>query len=311
MLHRSGTFRIVFFMKITGKTIVYFFTAIIVGSMGIILAYPVASTDPLKIVGIISLLNIAMAFLFSISTNDYSWTDRLWSTVPVLFAWIYASATDFATNSTLAAVLVTLWGLRLTFNFARRGGYTGAEDYRWPILRERIGNEVLWQLFNILFIAAYQQFLFVCFTFPLYYMTRSPQHGITTELLIGSGIMLVFLLFETVSDQQQYNFQQAKYDLLPRKDHMEEDYRRGFRTSGLFSRSRHPNYLGELGFWWGAYFFSAASIGKPINSSIAGPILLTLLFIGSVWFTESITSGKYPDYQEYRKKTWPIFPKPW
>lgn len=28
------------------------------------------------------------------------------------------------------AVLVTLWGARLTYNFARKGGYTGMEDYR-------------------------------------------------------------------------------------------------------------------------------------------------------------------------------------
>ncbi len=33
------------------------------------------------------------------------------------------------------ALLILLWGARLTFNFARKGGYSGTEDYRWPVLR--------------------------------------------------------------------------------------------------------------------------------------------------------------------------------
>lgn len=40
----------------------------------------------------------------------------------------FASFADPRLN--LMAVLVTLWGARLTYNFARKGGYTGMEDYR-------------------------------------------------------------------------------------------------------------------------------------------------------------------------------------
>ena len=37
--------------------------------------------------------------------------------------------------------LVTLWGARLTFNFARKGGYApGGEDYRWAVLRARMNG---------------------------------------------------------------------------------------------------------------------------------------------------------------------------
>ena len=47
----------------------------------------------------------------------------------------------FAPRQTLAASLVTVWGIRLTFNFARKGGYSwkfweGEEDYRWAIVRK-------------------------------------------------------------------------------------------------------------------------------------------------------------------------------
>ena len=51
-----------------------------------------------------------------------------------------AYMSGFAPRQTLAASLVTVWGIRLTFNFARKGGYSwkfweGEEDYRWAIVR--------------------------------------------------------------------------------------------------------------------------------------------------------------------------------
>jgi steroid 5-alpha reductase family enzyme len=57
------------------------------------------------------------------------------------------------------------------------------------------------------------------------------------------------------------------------------------------------------------YLLGASSIGSLLNWTIFGPIMLTLLFIGSTWFTEIITSKKYADYAAYKKDVWPIFPK--
>ena len=60
------------------------------------------------------------------------------------------------------AVLVTIWGVRLTWNFYRKGGYSlHGEDYRWPVIRSKI-HPVLFQLFNLFFIAVYQVSMPVC-----------------------------------------------------------------------------------------------------------------------------------------------------
>jgi steroid 5-alpha reductase family enzyme len=59
------------------------------------------------------------------------------------------------------------------------------------------------------------------------------------------------------------------------------------------------------------YVLGAIGMGSLLHWSIAGPVLLTLLFIGSTIFTEGITTSKYPGYSEYRKDVWPIFPKLW
>ena len=183
------------------------------------------------------------------------------------------------------------------------------QDYRWKIVHGYIKNPLLWGLFNLLFIAFYQQILFVGFTLPLFILSQQSNAVISIPSVIAILFFFTFLTIETIADQQQYTFQQSKYGVLPKRDHYEEDYKKGFRTTGLFSLSRHPNYFGELGVWWSIYLLVATSLGALINWTIIGPIMLTLLFMGSTYVTELITSSKYPEYSEYQKVVWPILPK--
>jgi steroid 5-alpha reductase family enzyme len=296
-------------MKVSGKTVILFFIVIIIGMIASIQLVPYSTYGSLTTIVAITVTTAAISFIFSLLTGDYSWTDRLWSTSPIAYGWIYAYAGSFNSAVTLGALLVTLWGARLTFNFARRDGYSGSEDYRWTILHKKIPHPFAWTLFNLFFIALYQQLLFICFTLPLFIMSQNPNAMITIPTIIALIFVLAFLSIETIADQQQYEFQQAKYGLAPKRENFEEDYERGFRTSGLFSLSRHPNYFGELGVWWSIYLLGASTTPSLLHWSIVGPLLLTLLFIGSTVFTENITREKYPEYESYRKQVWPIIPK--
>ncbi|MBJ2357780.1 DUF1295 domain-containing protein, partial [Sphaerochaeta sp. S2] len=139
----------------------------------------------------------------------------------------------------------------------------------------------------------------------------STNEQFTPLSFIAIFLFVCFLGIETIADQQQYTFQQAKYQLLPRKDELEDEYTQGFRSSGLFRYSRHPNYFGELGVWWSIYLYSVSFHGSLLHYTIAGPILLTLLFIGSTIFTESITSSKYPGYATYKEKAGAILFRFW
>ena len=69
-----------------------------------------------------------------ISRNN-SQMDKLWSILPIAYTWVIAAKAGFNPRQVIYAVLVTLWGIRLTFNFARKGAYSikfwsGEEDYR-------------------------------------------------------------------------------------------------------------------------------------------------------------------------------------
>jgi steroid 5-alpha reductase family enzyme len=84
--------------------------------------------------------NAALCWLLSIATGDYSWVDRLWSVVPAFYAFHFAAAAHWGDDRTnLMAVLATLWGLRLSYNFARKDGYQvrGESHNRWASLLTR------------------------------------------------------------------------------------------------------------------------------------------------------------------------------
>ena len=298
-------------MKTQKKPTTLFFILIALGIVLVLWLNPIQTSNPLASILSITAITVALSFLFGLISGDYSWTDRLWSTMPVVFAWIYAAHGGFYPPILVAAILVTLWGARLTFNFARRGGYTTAEDYRWPIIQKKIANPLLWQLFNLLFIAFYQQVLFIAFTSPLYLLALHGPKNMTGPLWLASILFFFFLTIETIADQQQYTFQQAKYDLLPKQPGLADEYAQGFRSSGLFARSRHPNYLGELGVWYSIYIFASLAIGNFLNWSLIGPLALTMLFSISTIFTESITMKKYAEYREYKKKASAILFKFW
>ncbi|MFA7107658.1 MAG: DUF1295 domain-containing protein [Sphaerochaetaceae bacterium] len=267
------------------------------------------SENALIAVSIIVFCSACLTFIFNVFTKEYSWTDRLWSTLPIFMAWIYYFKTPNAVLL-ITAGLATIWGIRLTFNFSRKGGYNEKEDYRWAYLRKKLGSGFVWQIFSLFFIAFYQQALFVGFTSPLFLISKSEVKS-NTFTYIFALLAIMFLVLETVADQQQWVFQESKYGRTLKKEKFAKDYTLGFRISGLFSISRHPNYLGELGFWWSIYLLCSSTVGDLINLTIIGPVLLTLLFVGSVSFTEGISREKYKDYNWYRKKVSPVFPLVW
>lgn len=259
--------------------------------------------DPLAVVILIAAAVVLAVWITSLITGDHSWVDRIWSIVPAIYVWVFAGFAGLAdARLNVMAVLVTLWAARLTFNFARKGGYTGMEDYRWPILRARMAK---WQfeLFNFFFISLYQNVILLLIALPALtaYENRSTPFGIFDALV---AVLFVGLLIgETVADQQQWNFHAAKKAGGP-------EFSPRFLQTGLWRFSRHPNFFFEQAQWWTLFLFGAIAAGSILQWTVLGAVLLTALFIGSTIFTESITKSKYPEYVAYQARTSPIVPWP-
>jgi steroid 5-alpha reductase family enzyme len=204
--------------------------------------------------------------------------------------------------------LITLWAIRLTFNFWRKGGYgnliTHEEDYRWPILRKQM-SPLVFLLFNLTFIASYQNILLFLIVLPLQgILENESQRTLTSQDFLLAAAFLLFLAIETIADEQHFVFQTKKHALSAeaRNKHANADIRRGFLTAGLFAFSRHPNYFAEQSMWVVVYLFTV-TVQQPWHYSVIGCLQLIALFQGSMQFGESITTGKYPQYKLYQKVT--------
>jgi len=273
---------------------------------------------------------ICFTYVTSILTRNYSQVDKLWSITPFLYAWILVVAGDARTL--LMAVLATLWGLRLTYNFNRRGGYQwppwkGEEDYRWAYLQKGfyipvLKNRIVWHIFNFVFISVYQNILLFLIAAPsiaahLVATNQGSCFGTNaaTSLNTWDGLatllFLGFLLLETVADNTQYSFQTEKYQRKNAGEPLEGDYADGFCQSGVYAYIRKPNYTGEQGMWCSYCLFSVAALLSVngtsyidcfFNCTLLGPVLLVLLFQGSGDMTEAITISKYPIYTKYQER---------
>ncbi|MCY4641845.1 MAG: DUF1295 domain-containing protein [Gammaproteobacteria bacterium] len=249
----------------------------------------------------------AAAWLLSVITREYSWVDRIWPICPAVYCILVAGASDFDSGRiNLMTALVFLWGARLTFNYARKGGFSkGGEDYRWVVIRERAGP-VGFQVLNIAFIAPGQMLLVWLFTSPIHQAWLWSATPLNWLDAIAAAVFLVLFIVEAIADEQMWRFQQDK----KRRIAAGEDAVQPFITTGLFSYCRHPNYFCEIAMWWVIYLFAVTASGMWLHWTGLGCILLTLLFIMSVRLTESISVSKYPGYREYQDSTPALIPVP-
>jgi steroid 5-alpha reductase family enzyme len=265
-----------------------------------------AAMDALRVACSMCAAIAGTCWLLSVVTREYSWTDRVWSIAPVLYVGWFALHAELPPRLVIMAVLVALWGGRLTFNFARKGGYArGGEDYRWAVLRERM-PPAAFAAFNLAFIAGYQNLLLLLISLPAWVAARHPATPLGVLDLVATLGFVLLLVGETVADEQQWRFQQAKRDRIARGGLSAPS----FVTTGLFRYSRHPNFVCEQGMWWMIGLFAVASSGEWLGIAMLGPVLLTLLFLGSTRFTEAITLARYPEYADYQRRTSMLLPWP-
>lgn len=261
--------------------------------------------SPLHLAALACAVVAGICWILSIITREYSWVDRIWSILPPVYVGFYAYKTGFGDpRLVLMTALSALWGARLTFNFARKGGYArGGEDYRWAELRRRM-RPWQYQVFNFLFIAGFQNALLFALALPAWVALEHRGAPLGPADLAAAALFLALLAGETIADQQQWRFQSDKKERRARGEPTPEE----FVTTGLFRFSRHPNFFCEISQWWVFYAFGVIAGGRWLDVSIVGPLVLTALFHGSTRFTEELSLAKYPAYAEYQRRVSRLIP---
>jgi steroid 5-alpha reductase family enzyme len=258
---------------------------------------------------------VTITFILSEITRNYSQVDKIWSLLPLTYGWVTVTAQP-SPRLYIMAVLVTIWGIRLSYNFSRKGGYSifpwkGEEDYRWKVLRNNpfLRGRIRFGLFNLLFISLYQNIVIFLFSSPFLLAALYPERDLTVIDTCAALLMLTFIITESIADNQQFRFQQQKKSIINGKKLYAESLGKGFLTEGLWKYVRHPNFTSEQAIWISFYLFGVAASGRIINITLAGSILLILIFMGSSRLTERISSSKYNGYVIYQKEVPRFLPK--
>ena len=276
--------------------------------------------ETLKILGIICGASILYCFIAGELSRNNSQMDKLWSVLPIAYVWVTCAMGGFNFRLIIIAAIVTLWGVRLTYNFAKKGAYSikfwsGEEDYRWIYLRKQkpFTNKLIWGIFDLLFISIFQNVVVLGITLPAVALMSSTAPFGALDVIAGV-IMFGALLYEVIADRQQNKFQTKKYEYLNsgmKLEELPEPYNRGFNVTGLWARSRHPNYIGEQMIWVGLYLFAIAAGVTHLgvfNWTITGVVLLILIFVGSSRMAEGISVQKYSEYPSYQKQVFKYLP---
>jgi steroid 5-alpha reductase family enzyme len=115
--------------------------------------------------------------------------------------------------------------------------------------------------------------------------------------VVAALVTLCALVIETTADWQMRRFRRS----LPAKEYP--------FPPGLWSASRHPNYFGEVLFWWGLFLFVPLTYPND-RLAIVGPLLITGLFLGvSIPLMERHLLAGHLSYAVYRRRVVsPFFP---
>ena len=254
------------------------------------------------------LMLVALAWVMSVTTGECGvLLDRMWSLAPPVYCLLVAFAGDFGmVRINLMTALVILWGVRLTYNFARKGGFRkGGADYRWAIVRKRY-SPWQFQLLNIAFIAPSQLLIVWLFTSPVHQAWVWSDQPLGWLDVLASLLFLGCLVGQLVGDEQMWNFQQDKKRRIAAGEEVEQP----FIVTGLFRYSRHPSYFCEIGMWTAFCLFAVSASGHWFHWTGLGVVLLAAQFLSVIRLTESISAEKYPTYSDYQARTPMLVPMP-
>lgn len=241
-------------------------------------------------------LGIMLVFwLASLALRDASIADIAWGLVFVGIAWASWIAGVGGTAGLVAALAVTLWGLRLAIYIGIRNAGHG-EDRRYQAMRaKRPGSFWLWSLFGVFVL---QGVLALIVSLPVQSLGSVGDSSPGPLAWVGVAIFLAGLAFEAVGDAQLAAF---KRDPANQGEVMDR---------GLWRYTRHPNYFGDALLWWGIWLIAVGS--GAAWWSLVGPALMTFLLVrvSGVKLLESDLAGRRPGYVEYIRKTSPFIPWP-
>jgi steroid 5-alpha reductase family enzyme len=236
-----------------------------------------------------------VVFGFSRAFDNSSFYDPYWSVAPIVMA-LYWSAIVSVGDSLRAACIVGVvaaWGVRLTYNWIRHWRGLDHEDWRYVDLRARSGRAYWLVAFAGLHLFPTVQVLLGCTA--LYAALVGPSRFGWLDML-GCLAGVTAVVIEATADRQLHRFAEENRD--PER----------ILDTGLWAWSRHPNYFGEVLFWWSLFLFAIAA-DRDEWWTVVGATMITAMFVFvSIPLLEKRMLAKRPHYAEHQKRVPALVP---
>lgn len=252
---------------------------------------------------------ILIALLFSLVFNvlmfipAFIWkTDKLTDlsysiTFFAIAVWLFATNAQNALSIILTLMILT-WATRLgAFLFIRIRKQE--KDKRFDGMRENFFRFLRFWILQAITVWV------VMMPVILFFQNSYSFSGEASKIIpiVGFVIWLAGLLIESFADIQKYKFNQNP------------DNRGKWIETGLWKKSRHPNYLGEITIWIGVYIFVFPFLnGTHSLIGLVSPLFIFVLikFVSGVPLLEKSADTKWgqnPEYATYKSKSGIILPK--
>jgi steroid 5-alpha reductase family enzyme len=196
-------------------------------------------------------------------------------------------------RSILLAALVIVWAVRLgTFLFSRIR--KAGKDDRFDEIKPNFMRFLnVWTI----------QGLWITFTAAaaLVAITSSIRKDLDIFAIVGALVWVIGFAIEVIADSQKSRF------------NADPSNKGKFIRTGLWSRSRHPNYFGEIVLWIGVAIIAIPVLHGWTWVALISPLFVTLLLtrVSGIPLLEKKADKKWggqADYEEYKKNTPALIP---
>jgi len=227
-------------------------------------------------------------YIFSFILKNSSLYDPFWSVAPVPIVLFISTMINSLEIKLLILVPICFWALRLTRNWLISWQGFSHEDFRYVDLKNT--NKINAEINNFFGIHLIPTLIVNFGLFPLFYFADS-QIVPNIYLYLASLFTFFAVILETIADEQMRTFRNNP-----------ENKGKTMRFK-LWKYSRHPNYLGEVLFWYGIYFMGLSTGLLPIWTILCPTAMLALFIFISCPMMDKRSLKNRSDYQEYMDKT--------
>jgi len=260
------------------------------------------TANPLIRLFLADVLATIIVWAFGLLYENVSVYDPYWSVFPPIAFLLCAFHTGVWSIPVILLLIASwYWGWRLTRNWAITFKGIGHEDWRYTKYRDR--HPLVFHTINLFGLNMMPTLVVFAAMLPglkLFESSFNFQLSIPSDRALGQRTFNFILLclgfivciasatIQLIADKQSHDFRAAH----PGK----------VCNVGLWKHGRHPNYFGEIQFWWGIWIMYASLNGMDMY--IGGAIAMTALFLGiSIPLMEKRQLANKPDYAAYRKQT--------